>query len=219
VPSALALALFLALATAAQGSVQVGTAASGAKLHVDAAGDVLVTWTQAGAKESVFITAQGVLTRGDTLPGPDVSAPSSIPIPDALVTRRTERGNLWALQLITRAGSPAALDLSHWRGAGTTLTMAVNGSHLTGSVTFDGKPVTGHTQTPGGRTPRIYVYLDCFGCGGQAGWTPMLGVAPTAAGTFSVFVRPAWIGTKYRATIAGPNIGTTYAPDAQIVVA
>ena len=213
-----ALALFVGFAAVAQGSVQVGVTASGAKLLVDAAGDVLVTWTQAGAPQSVLITAQGVLTHSDVLPGPDVSKPTSSPIPARVVARRTAGGNLWALQLTSSAGRPAALDLSHWRGTATTLQLAVNGSHLSGSVSFDGKPVTGDTHTPGGRSPRIYVYLDCFACGGQAGWAPMLGVAPKAAGTFSVFLRPAWVGTKYRASVAGPNMGTIYAPDAQIVI-
>jgi hypothetical protein len=43
----------------------------------------------------------------------------------------------------------------------------------------------------------------------------MLGVRPKADGTFSVLLRPSWIGTRYRASVSGPNIGTTLAPDAQ----
>ena len=66
--------------------------------------------------------------------------------------------------------------------------------------------------------PKFYVYLDCFGCGGRAGWSFMLGVAPKADGTFSALIRPNWKGTRYRATVAGPNAGTTYAPDAQTVI-
>jgi hypothetical protein len=46
----------------------------------------------------------------------------------------------------------------------------------------------------------------------------MLGVAPKADGTFSVLIRTAWKGSRYRATVAGPNAGTTYAPDAQTVI-
>jgi len=44
--------------------------------------------------------------------------------------------------------------------------------------------------------PKFYVYLDCFGCGGRAGWSFMLGVAPKADGTFSALIRPNWKGTR-----------------------
>jgi hypothetical protein len=85
-------------------------------------------------------------------------------------------------------------------------------------VSFGGKPVSGHSTTLAGLRPKIYVYLDCFGCGGQAGWSFMLGVAPRADGTFSVLLRASWKGSRYRATVAGPNVGTTYAPDAQTTI-
>ena len=62
------------------------------------------------------------------------------------------------------------------------------------------------------------VYLDCFACGGKAGWIRMIGVAPRADGSFAVLVRPSWQGTRFRATVAGPNAGTTFAPDAQAVI-
>jgi hypothetical protein len=53
----------------------------------------------------------------------------------------------------------------------------------------------------------------------------MLGVAPKADGSFSVFVRPEWKGKRkrkrkrYRALVAGPNLGATLAPDAQAIAA
>jgi hypothetical protein len=47
----------------------------------------------------------------------------------------------------------------------------------------------------------------------------MIGVAPKADGSFAVLVRPEWRGRRYRASVAGPNLGTTLAPDAQATVA
>jgi hypothetical protein len=32
-----------------------------------------------------------------------------------------------------------------------------------------------------------------------------------------VFVKPEWKGKRYRALVAGPNIGSTFAPDAQAI--
>ncbi len=46
----------------------------------------------------------------------------------------------------------------------------------------------------------------------------MTGVAPKADGTFSVLLRPDWTGSRYRATVLGPNLGATLAPDAEEIV-
>ncbi len=43
----------------------------------------------------------------------------------------------------------------------------------------------------------------------------MLGVSPHPDGSFAVLLRPSWRGTRYRATVAGQNSGSTLAPDAQ----
>jgi hypothetical protein len=45
----------------------------------------------------------------------------------------------------------------------------------------------------------------------------MLGVAPKPDGSFSALVRPKWKAKRYRALVAGPNIGASYAPDAQAI--
>ena len=198
------------LAAAAQASVGLSTGASHVSLQVDASGDALVTWSQAGAKETVLLTAHGVLTHGGSLTGPDVSKPTHVAgVPSAFSLRSTPGGNLWALQLISiGAGRPVSLDLSNRQGAPTDLTLATDGTHVTGSVTFDGKPVTGFSTTPGGLRPKIYVYLDCFGCGGQAGVDAdarrrparrrdVLGADPPEAGRAPL----------QRATVAGPNAG------------
>lgn len=34
-----------------------------------------------------------------------------------------------------------------------------------------------------------------------------------------VLLQPSWLGRRYRATVAGPNVGAAYAPDAQAVIA
>ena len=47
----------------------------------------------------------------------------------------------------------------------------------------------------------------------------MLGVAPKPDGSFSAFLRPAWQqATRYRATMLGPNIGKSFAPNAETVL-
>jgi hypothetical protein len=168
----------------------------------------------------VLVPPHGQLTHGGSLAGADVSRRVAATVPLALVQRRTPDGRLWALQAWrVKAGGPVELHLARWSGAPTKLTLATDGTRLTGTVSFHGRPVTGATSTLEGKHPRIYVYLDCFGCGGGAGWTSMLGVRPNPDGTFAVAIQPQWVGTRYRATVAGPNVGMTFAPDARAVVA
>ncbi len=214
------LALAALLAGSAQASVGLATGVSHVSLQVDATGDALVRWSQGGKQETVLVTAQGTLTHGGALNGPDVSKPTHLAgVPAAEALRSAPGGSLWALQLLSAgAGKPLSLDLSHWHGAPTALTLTSDGTHLKGSVSFAGKPVSGYSTTLAGLKPKIYVYLDCFGCGGKPGWSFMLGVAPKADGTFSALIRANWRGSRYRATVAGPNAGTSYAPDAQTVI-
>ena len=48
----------------------------------------------------------------------------------------------------------------------------------------------------------------------------MLGVAPMPDGRFSVSLRPAWqAASRYRASMLGANLGSTFAPDAEATVA
>lgn len=216
----LALALLAGVPAAAHSSVGLGSGASRASLAVDAHGDALVSWRQGGSTVSVLVPPSGELSHGGVLDGADVSRPATVAgVPDAVALRRTPDGQLWALQLIQLgAQSPPVLDFSRWRGAPTTLTLRRAGERLEGRVAFHGAPVSGHTFTLAGKRPRIYVYLDCFSCGGKQGWSPMLGVPPQPDGSFAVLLRQAWIGSRYRATVAGPNLGTTLAPDAQTVI-
>jgi hypothetical protein len=216
----LVLALLAAAPALARASVGLGGSASHATLAVDAHGDALVSWRQGGGAVSLLIPPSGELSHGGQLDGADVSRPATLAgVPDAVALRRSPDGELWALQLIQLgAQSPPVLDFSRWRGAPTTLTLVRAGDRLEGRVAFHGAPVSGLTFTLAGKHPRIYVYLDCFACGGKRGWSPMLGVPPKPDGSFAVLLRQAWVGSRYRATVAGPNLGATLAPDAQTVI-
>ena len=206
-----------AFAPPATASYGIASGASHVTLRVDAQGDAGASWTAAGTKVSFVIpkTGQG---RHGTVTG-DVSRRSALKLVSAVTVRRTSDGTNWALQELEIAGRPASLDFSRWKGSPTQLTLAVTGDHLVGKATFNGRPVTGFSPTPGGQPLRIYVYLECFGCPGHAGaWSPMVGVPPKADGSFSVYLRSSWVGKQYRATVVGPNVGGQYAPDAQAVV-
>jgi len=204
-----------------EGGVAVVGRPSQIVLRVDARGDALVTWRQDGSVDSVLVPPTGELSHGGSLRGPDVSRPAPLAlVPDAVSVRRTPDGRLWALQeLQLGAQSQLELDLSRWQGAPTKLTLSSDGTRLRGTLSFHGRPVSAHTFTLEGKKPRIYVFLDCFACPGKPGWSPMLGVAPQPDGSFAVYLRPSWKGSRYRATVAGPNSGSTFAPDAQTVIA
>ena len=219
--AAVASAAMLALAGTAEGSVWIANDASRPGLRVDARSFAEVDWTQGGARRT-----QLVPPRGEVLPGghvaTDIARAAAAPgVPFARVVRTTPDGTLWALQLWRpQPGGPLELHLASWTGAPTKLELSADSVRVTGRVTFHGRPVTGFSTTPAGKRLRIYVYLDCFRCpAGGSGWGRMLGVAPKADGTFAVRLRPEWTGTRYRASVAGPNLGATRAPDAQAVAA
>ena len=199
----------------ASASYVLATNAASPTLRVNAAGDAEMSWTSGGSRSTFVLGKSGSGYHG-AIAGSDVSKRASSAIPMVVVVRRTPDGTLWALQQRTVIGRPTSLDLSRWRGAPTQLTLATDGRRISGSVTFHGKPVTGSTPTPGGRNVHTYVFLECFGCRAQPkGWIAMLGVAPKADGTFAVYLRPSWVGTRYRAIVAGPNVGGELAPDAE----
>jgi hypothetical protein len=209
----------LITATAVPASISLTSSGNSPTLRVDAHGDAEVGWTVGGARQYIVVPPHGLLTHS-RLSAPDVSkkAPAA-GLANALLVRSGPGGTTWALQRWQVAGKPPEIHLARWKGAPTLITLAFDGTKLSGRVMFQGKPVTGTSPTNSGKRERIYVYLACSGCGGATGWRPMLGVAPQADGSFSVAVRPAWIGSQYRASVAGPNIGSTLAPDAQVVVA
>jgi hypothetical protein len=209
--------IVLAVPPAAFASYGLATGAVAPGLRVDAKGSAQATWIAQGSQQSFVVPRSGPGYQG-TLPGGDVSTPAATAIPIAVAVRRAN-GMFWALQQFATTGRPTSLDLARWQGAPTRLMLATDGKHLTGSVSFHGRPVTGTSPTPAGREVKVYVYLECFGCPGAAhGWMSMLGVAPKSNGTFAVYLRPSWVGKRYRARVQGPNVGGDLAPDAQAVV-
>ena len=78
--------------------------------------------------------------------------------------------------------------------------------------------MAGYSRTNSGIRYRIFAFLDCGGCPGAA-WRRLGGVAPRADGTFRLLVKPKDVGKRYRVTIAGPNLGSTLAPDASSITA
>jgi hypothetical protein len=209
--------LLLVVAPSAAASVFIANSPAAPALRVDAKGNAEVSWRAGGARETVIVPAHGQLSHGGSLPGADVSRPATVPgLAFARVVRRTPDGRLWALEVWQpQPGGPRELHLARWTGAPTKLSLAFDGTHVTGRATFHGKPVAGHSYTLEGKRPRIYVYLDYL-AGGT--WHRMLGVPPKADGTFTVFVRPTWKGTRYRATMIGANTGSTFEPDASASV-
>ena len=196
-------------------SYGVATSAGAPKLRVDATAVAEVSWTAGGARQSFLVPRSG-LGRHGTLGGPDVSKATSLALPMAVAVRETPDHTLWALQRIAIAGRPTSLNLARWQGSPTKLTLVDDGTHLTGTTTFHGRPVTGYSSTLAGKRTRDYVFLECFGCPrARSAWTLMLGVAAKSDGSFSVALRPSWAGRRYRATVLGPNIGGQLAPAAR----
>lgn len=214
----LALAAVLGLAGTAQATVWVGANTVKPTLRVDAKGNAEVKFASGGRTDTVIVPPKGQLYHGGTLPGSDVSKTARVPkLPFAVVVKRTPDGRLWALQRMqVKPGGPLDLHLARWRGAPTAIALQVNGDRLEGRATFNGKGVSGRSYTLEGKRPKIYVYLDYF-AGGT--WRRMLGVAPKPDGRFSAFIRPAWqAASRYRATVLGPNIGSSFAPDAETII-
>ncbi len=231
--SALAFALALAVAPGVPASVSVATDAQAPTLHVNAEGVALVSWTTvAGSRQSIVIPPHGYSLPSNRFQGRDVSARvDSSRLAMAQVVRRTPDGALWALQAWRKhARGPVELHFSRWRGTPTGISLRALCCRyglptLTGEALSEGRPIYGSSPSPAGKglpdkQIRTFVFLECFACAASAGgWAFMRAVAPRApSGTYSLLLRPSWRGTRYRATIAGPNRGWTYAPDARSVL-
>jgi hypothetical protein len=206
---------------AADASIFIANDAQRPQLAVDARGYAQISWVEHGVKQTVIVPPKGRLTHGGSLSGADVSRPAAgISLPLKAIVRRAA-GQLFALQQMqVQPNGPVELHLARWSGPPPALRLVSEGQRLAGVALFHGRPLSGTTTTLEGRRLRVYVYLDCFACAAAPrGWSRMLGVAPKADGTFAVLRRPSWVGHRYRATVAGPNVGTTYAPDAQVEIA
>jgi hypothetical protein len=211
--------MFVALLAAASagpaaGSIAVAYDAQRPALRVDSRGNAEVSWTAGGARRYLLVPPRGRVLPGGRLSGRDVSRAASAPrLPFQRVLRRTPDGRLWALQTWrARPRGPVELHFSRWRGAPTRVAFTVTETVLEGSADFQSRPVTGSSPTPEGKRLRHYAFVDCLGCGGTRTWKRLTAVQTRANGSFRLFLRPAWRGSRYRVTVAGPNRGTTLAP-------
>ena len=110
-----------------------------------------------------------------------------------------------------RTGRAAVLALAGHAAAGDLAAeLAFEGELLSGRATFAGSPVPLTSPTPEGKRVRSFVYLDRL-AGGS--WQRIGGVATRANGTFRRLLKASELGSRYRAVVTGPNIGTTLAPD------
>jgi hypothetical protein len=215
-----AVAAALLTAPPAGASLWVASTAGPAALKVDAAGDAEIDWKDATGSHSRLVFANGQSKLEHRLPSADVSkrvGPGGLPA--AVAVRRTPDGTTWALQRWTvTVGRPPEIHLSRWKGPPTKLDAKAvcckfGSETIEGVATFAGKPVFGSSPTPGGPV-RETAYVDRLA---GSTWERMQGVFPRAGtGLFRLFVKPALKAPRYRVTIAGPNRGTTWAPDARV---
>jgi len=215
----------VAVPASAAASVTVTTNAQRPALRVDTRGYAEVSWTARGVRRTLLIPPRGRAFPGGRLPGRDVSsAAPAVKIPFRRVVRRTPDGRYWALQSwrLVRGGT-VELRFSRWRGAPTVMELATEPSGgtelLRGRATFHGRPIAGFWQTLEGARIRLAAAFECFACMGRPGWQWFGGKRTQSNGTFASTVPLRARARQYRATIVGPNIGTTLAPDASAVAA
>jgi hypothetical protein len=106
---------------------------------------------------------------------------------------------------------PVALRFSRWRGVPSevmlTAAKAGAGVRLSGRATLDEKPLP--------QPQRSYVFLDALIHGS---WQRVERVTLSASASYRRTLSKTKLGDSYRATVPGPNLGATYAPDASAVV-
>jgi hypothetical protein len=215
----LAVVLALGIAPTAAASITVATNAARPALRVDAKGNAEVSWTSGGARRTLLVPTRGRVLPGGRLSEPDASRPVTGP---AIPFRRVLRlagGRYYALQSWrVLPGGPVELRFSRWRGTPTRASILAEparpGVTLAGTVTFAGRPIPTTSRTPEGKVLRQYVYLDALARGA---WRRLGGVRLRADGSYRRLVSRSGAGARYRAAVPGPNIGTTYAPDAAVV--
>jgi hypothetical protein len=208
----------------ARASISIANNVVRPALRVDARGNAEVSWSSGGTRRTLLVPASGLYLPGGRITTKDVSRPVMVPgLPFAKVTRRGPDGRLYALQTWrVEPNGPVELHFSRWKGAPTTVALtaepASGSERLVGRARFQGRPVAGYSRTNSGIRYRIFAFVDCVECPGP-GWRRIAGVAPRADGTFRLLVKAKDIGMRYRVTIAGPNLGSTLAPDASSVAA
>jgi hypothetical protein len=210
--AALTLALMvggLVAAGAGDASICICVAGRNPALRVNAKGFAEVSWTSQGSRHYRVITPRGRVVVG-RMTGRDVSTPTTaVRIPYKRALRRTPPGAFWALQSWGRPGQPLNLRFSRWRGKSTRLTAETvccraGQERLRGRATFHDTPIYG------------WVYVDCYGCAlNPRGWAAATRAATDTAGFYSVRIRSAWRGARYRVSLVGPRARWMRTPDAR----
>jgi hypothetical protein len=220
----LALVGALVLPVSAQASIKIAGRAHDASLRVNAKGYATISWTTSrGARRSAVVAPSCKTTWDRAASGKDVTHESDeVKLPVLVELRQGPSDRFFALQSWRRLkDGPVELRFSRWFGNPTKLPIRAVcckwGSEMVkGRATFHGKPIYGYSNTPEGVPLDKYgrnVYID-FMKGGK--WHRAMGILthrPT--GRFSLWIRPYWRGSSYRARMIGPNWGRTLAPDAQ----
>lgn len=207
--------LLLAVSEPAAASVGVASNAARPTLRVDAKGNAEISYTNGDVRKTVLVPVRGAVLPGGRLEGRDVSRAATRPaLPYMKVLRRGPGGWFYALQTWPSRVGPVEIRFSRWKGGPTRLTLKAKrqkeGIALQGRVTYAGKAIPTTSRTPGGTVLRQYVYLEQRV---EGRWRVLGGVAVERNGTYRKVLYGAPTGTRFRASVAGPNIGTVYAPD------
>jgi hypothetical protein len=209
----IAIVATLAAAPASHAALTVATGAAAPALRVDAAGNAEISWTSGGKRMTVLVPRAGRTVAGGQLAGADVSRPlAGEQIPFQRAIRTGPGGWYYALQAWRPApGGPLELRFSRWQGVPTEVSLTASqtaggGIRLTGRATLDERPLRA--------APGLRVYLDSLaGTASSRVGSARLG----AGGSYAWLVPSARAADSFRATLTGPNLGATLAPDASMV--
>jgi hypothetical protein len=209
----IALVAAVAAVPASHAALTVATDAAAPALRVDAAGNAEISWTSGGRRMTALVPRTGRMVAGGQLAGADVSralAGSQIPFQRAI--RTGPGGWYYALQAWRPTpGGPLELRFSRWQGVPTEVSLTPSqttggGIRLTGRATLDEKPLRA--------APGLRVYLDSLA--GTA-WSRLGSARLGPGGSYAWRVPSGQAADSFRATVTGPNLGATLAPDASMV--
>ena len=196
----------LAAAPGARAAITVAANAAAPALRVDARGNAEISWRSGlgAGRSSLLVARTGRMVRGGTLPGLDLARPlagSQIPFQLAIVSG--PGGWMYALQTWRPlAGRAVALRFSCWRGVPAGVTLASSSSpgsvELTGRSSL-GKAARAAQASLDASTGVVWQRLD---------------VPLGSDGSFRTVVALTSLRRTYRVTVPGPNLGSTFWPDA-----